>query len=425
MRVIVIGGGVIGVTTAYQLARDGHEVVVVERNERLAQEASSTNAGLIAPSHSFAWASPAAPMLLLRSLRGEATAIRVKPRLDLGLVTWGVRFLRECTAARARRNTLVKLRLCQYSQQQLESVAEHEGIDYQQSDRGALYLYRTKDALRAGAEKMRLLQDHGQDIAVLDPAEAIALDRGLEPMRNRIAGAIYGRTDASGNSELFTQRLADRCVAMGVTFHVGTNVTRLHARGERVISIGTGTGRMEADAFVLAAGIRSPSLARTVGQALPIYPAKGYSLTAAIKNPAAAPTIGGVDEATLVAWSRMGRELRMSSTAEFAGDDPRWTRRDFTNILKTAGELFPEAADWDGARLRSCMRPMTPDGPPIIGVARHTNLFYNAGHGHMGWTMACGSARILADLIAGQTPQISTIGLEAARYRQLSPRLPH
>jgi D-amino-acid dehydrogenase len=417
MRTIVLGGGVIGVTTAYYLARDGHEVVVVEQEHKLGSLATGGNAGLIAPGHSFAWASPAAPRMLLDSLRGKATAIRLAPRFDARLIPWGVQFLRECTQRRAAANTLIKLELCKYSQACLDELATAENISYEQVRLGAVYLHRTPEALAAGVKKLDLLRRHGVPMKVLDPAQLAELDPAFAAAGQMFAGGIHVTSDASGNAELFTSELADRAKALGVRFEPGVTARRLVADGDRVAAVVTSKGEMRADSYVLALGIHSPFLSRTVGQRLPVYPAKGYSLTADVVNPGAAPTVGGVDEATLVAWSRQGDRLRISSTAEFAGYSRDWKYSDFATILATAREIFRDAADWDRARMRSCLRPMTPDGPPIIGRGRHRNLFYNTGHGHMGWTMACGSSRILADLMAGRTPALPLRGMEVRSHR--------
>jgi len=407
MRTVVIGGGVIGVTTAYYLASRGHDVTVVEQRSELGRDATGGNAGLIAPSHSFAWASPRAPGMLLRSLRGERTAIRVKPRLDPRFVNWGVQFLRECTPHRARVNTLAKLALCQYSQRELYRLVDEEGIEYDEHRLGALYLYRDDRQLELGMERMRLLAEHGQHIEALTAAQVARLDPAFTGAVGVIKGAIHGKGDGTGNSEKFTVNLAKICEKLGVEFHTGVVATELIEHHGRITGLRTDHELYRADNYVLALGVGSPFLSRTVGQNLPVYPAKGYSLTVDITDDKAAPTYGGVDEATLVAWSRFGSALRVSSTAEFDGYSRQFTPEDFANILAVSDELFPGAADWDRATLRSCMRPMTPDGPPIIGRGRrHENLYYNTGHGHMGWTMACGSSRALADLVLGRRPAI-------------------
>jgi D-amino-acid dehydrogenase len=416
MKTLVLGGGVVGVTTAYFLARAGHKVTLVEERDALGLEATAANAGIIAPGHAFAWAGPHAPAMLLRSLRGAETAIRVRPRFDLDLCDWGLRFLRECTSHRAHRNTLVKLRLCQYSQKAMTELVQREGIEYQAIARGALYLHRDPRELEAGIKRMALLAEHGQRQEVLDAAGVARLEPAFAPVQHKIAGAVRDLGDSSGDSRVFAERLAGVCQdRLGVEVILGTRVNALRADGERIDSVVTSRGLLTADQYVLALGVASPIVARTAGVRLPIYPAKGYSSTFPLKAGGLAPTTPGVDEQWLVGWSRLGDRLRLTSTAEFAGYDWSWTPRDFGNVLRFARDVFPDAADYDQGQYRACLRPMTPDGPPILGLGRHRNLFFNCGHGHLGWTMACGSARIVADLMSGRMPEIDLAGLTPRR----------
>jgi D-amino-acid dehydrogenase len=416
VKTLVLGGGVVGVTTAYYLAKAGHEVTVVEEKDALGLEATAANAGIIAPGHSFAWASPRAPRMLWQSLRGAETAIRVRLAPDLGLYTWGLRFLRECTAERARRNTLVKLRLCQYSQSVMNALVRAERLEYHAVTKGALYLYRDPAELEAGTKKMALLAEHGQKQEVLDAREVAKLDPVFEPVTSKIAGAIRDLGDSSGDGHVFVENLARVCRdTLGVVVKLGVRVTGLAADGGRIDAAITSQGMLTADNYVLALGVGSPIVARTAGVRLPIYPAKGYSSTFPLKPGGLAPTVPGVDEKWLVGWSRLGDRLRLTSTAEFAGYDWGWKPRDFNNILRLARDLFPDAADYDRGQYRACLRPMTPDGPPILGLGRHRNLFLNCGHGHMGWTMACGTARIVADLMTGRMPDIDLEGLTVRR----------
>ena len=416
MKTLILGGGVVGVTTAYFLAKAGHEVTLVEEKEGVGLEATAGNAGIIAPGHSFAWASPRAPRMLWQSLRGGETAIRVRLNADPQLYAWGLRFLRECTTARARRNTLVKLRLCQYSQRVLNEVVRAEGIEYQAIHRGAIYLHRDPAELEAGIKKMALLAEHGQKQEILDAAALARLDPVFEPVRTKIAGAIRDLGDSSGDSRVFSEELARICREKhGATLRLGTRVIALRAAGDRIDGVVTSDGVLTADNYVLALGVGAPVIARTAGVRLPIYPAKGYSSTFPLKPGGLAPAISGVDEQWLVGWSRLGDRLRLTSTAEFAGYDWGWTPRDFNNILRLARDLFPDAADYDRGQYRACLRPMTPDGPPILGLGRHRNLFLNCGHGHMGWTMACGTARIVADLMTERMPELDLEGLTVRR----------
>jgi D-amino-acid dehydrogenase len=416
MKTLVLGGGVVGVTTAYFLAKAGHEVTLIEEKPSLGLEATGGNAGIIAPGHSFAWASPRAPRMLWQSLRGAETAIRVRLTADPQLYAWGLRFLRECTSERARRNTLIKLRLCQYSQAVMKELVHAEGIEYQAIAKGALYLHRDPAELEAGVKKMALLAEHGQKQEILDASAVARLEPAFEPVKAKIAGAIRDLGDSSGDSRVFSEELAR--VARdkyGLSVRLGTRVSALRADGDRIEGVATSDGVLGADTYVLALGVGAPSVARTAGIRLPIYPAKGYSSTFPLKPGGLAPTISGVDEQWLVGWSRLGDRLRLTSTAEFAGYDWGWTPRDFNNILRLARDLFPDAADYDRGEYRACLRPMTPDGPPILGLGRHRNLFLNCGHGHMGWTMACGTARIVTDLMTGRMPDLDLEGLTVRR----------
>ncbi len=416
MRTLVLGGGVVGVTTAYFLAKAGHEVTVVEEKDGVGLEASAGNAGIIAPGHSFAWASPRAPRMLWQSLRGGETAIRLRLGSDPRLYAWGLRFLRECTPERARHNTLIKLRLCQYSQRVMNDLVRAEGIEYHAVTRGALYLHRDPAELEAGIKKMALLAEHGQKQEILDSNDLAKLDPVFEPVKGKIAGAIRDLGDSSGDSRLFVENLARRCQdTLGVTVKLGTRVTALRSESDWIDGAVTNQGMLTADNYVLALGVGSPGVARTARVSLPIYPAKGYSSTFPLRSGGLSPTVPGVDEQWLVGWSRLGDRLRLTSTAEFAGYDWGWTPRDFNNILRLARDLFPDAADYDHGQYRACLRPMTPDGPPILGLARHRNLFLNCGHGHMGWTMACGTARIVADLMTSRMPELDLAGLTLRR----------
>src|SRR5690349_12169965 len=412
MKVAVIGAGVVGVTTAYYLAKSGDEVTVVEKEGEAATLASGGNAGLIAPGHSFAWASPSAPAELLRSLTVEDTALRVNPIKAPGMAVWGLKFLRECNAERATKNTLVKLRLAQYSQRMLDEIAAVEHIAYDDIHEGLLYLYRDPKRFEAGVKKMKLVQDHGQKQDVLDADGVAEAEPFLAPVKDKIAGAIYGVTDSSGDSVKFTRAVQAVCERMGSRFVFGRGVTKLSSTGGRVASaVMDGGDSVTADVFVLSAGVHSPRIARSAGVKLPIAPAKGYSATFPIKGNGAQLRVGAVDEELLVAWCRIGDRLRVTSSAEFTGYETTYTEHDLRLIRKLTADLLPNAAEYDKGIYRACNRPMTPDGPPILGQAGPANLYINSGHGHMGFTMACGSSRIVADLIDGRKTEIPVEGL--------------
>ena len=411
MRIVVLGGGVVGVTTAYQLQSDGHEVVLIERQAQVAAETSWGNAGMIAPGHSFVWSSPRAPMILLKSLLMKDQALRFKFSADPRLYTWSWLFLMECTAAKARRNTLLKHRLAAYSQTVLREVIADEDIDYDRNDRGIVYFHRSQQALDKGVEHMKLLESDGQEIKVLDRHGVVALDPSLASAREKIAGGIYCPTDETGDPAKFTRALAAKVVARGGAIHTGTTITGIETSGDGVAQVLTDKGPFKGDAYVLALGSHSPKLAGRIGINLPIYPIKGYSLTIPVGNRPAPPTIASVDEHNLVAISRFGDRIRVTATAEFAGYDTSHKPADFAFMKGVTQELYPEGADYDRAEMWAGLRPMTPNNLPAFGRRRLPNLYLNTGHGHIGWTMSHGSARITADLIAGKTPAISMDGL--------------
>ena len=412
MKILVLGGGVIGVTAAYYLSRDGHEVTVIDRNAQAASESSHANAGLLTPGDAYAWASPEALKVFIQSLFRRDTGIRVRPTVDPAFWRWSLAFLRQCTRAKTRVNTLRKLRLLFYSRDCINALAEDTGIDYDAEKRGVLYFYRSRASLEHGVRHMRLLAEHGLDMRVVDRDGVVGIDPGLAAAKDRIAGAIHSPMDQTGDCCKFTRSLAAwSSEHSGVGFAYETKITAMEASGGRIRRVITDRGAFEADAFVLAMGSDSPFVARQVGVHLPIYPVKGYSITVPVRDGGAAPQLGGVDEDKLVAYSRLGNRLRLAATAEFCGHDRSHRPRDFEMLFKTAKELFPGAADYDRAEYWAGLRPMTPSSVPILGRARFDNLFLDVGHGHVGWSMACGSGKLVSDLVAARAPEIDTDGL--------------
>jgi D-amino-acid dehydrogenase len=414
MRIVILGGGVVGVTTAYQLQKDGHEVVLLERHDIVAAGTSWGNAGMIAPGHSFVWSSPKAPMTLLKSLVLKDQALRFKLSADPRLYSWSWQFLKECTAVKARRNTLLKHRLAAYSQAVLQQVVAEEELDYDRNTKGILYFHRSQQALDAGIANMRLLESDGQVISVLDRAGVVALDPSLAAAAEGIAGGIHCPTDETGDPAKFTRALADKVAARGGEIRTGTTIAGLDVSGDGIVQVRTDHGAVRGDAYVLALGSHSPILSRQIGLSLPIYPIKGYSLTIPIGNRPLPPSLASVDEHNLVAISRFGDRIRVTATAEFAGYNIGHAPADFAFMKRVTQELYPDGADYDRAEMWAGLRPMTPTNLPFLGRHRFSNLYLNTGHGHIGWTMSHGSARITADLIAGRHAGIPMDGLMAA-----------
>lgn len=401
-----MGGGVVGVTAAWELLKDGHEVVLVEQREAVAEETSWGNAGMVAPGHSFAWSSPHAPMIMLRSLVMKNQSIRFKPRLSAEMWLWSLKFLLQCTAARSAFNTERKYRLAAYSQSILHETLRELSIDFDNVDRGILYLYRSQARMESGIAHMQILGRLGQKLDILDRAGVLALDPALSSMGEKIAGGIYCPSDETGDCNRFTTALAAHCAARGAEIHTGERIEAIEAEGDRITGIRTTRGKLSGDAYVLALGNGSAALARQVGVSLPIYPVKGYSLTLPVGRHRSPPSIGMVDEENLVAVSPFGDRVRVTATAEIAGYSTAHRPEDFRFMADVVRELYPDGADHDRARMWAGLRPMTPTNLPVIGRLRHANLYYDTGHGHIGWTMSHGSARILADTIAGRAPAL-------------------
>ena len=411
MRVVVLGAGVVGVCTAHELLRDGHQVTVIERLAEPAAETSFANAGLVAPGHAYAWASPRAPKILLKSLFDDRQALRFRPSLDPALWAWSWRFLQNCTSEKAKRNTARKARLCRYSQARLHVIADETKVRFHRAAGGLLYLYRDEATFARGRAAMSILTDAGIELRVLDGGQAAAIDPSLAAFRPRIAGAIYAPTDESGDARVFTLALAKEDSSRGVVYRFGEEVSGFDTEATRVRAVITSKGRIEADAIVMCLGVFAPKLGSKLGASLAVYPIKGYSLTFPVGAGHEPPHVGGVDEDRLIAYACFGDRMRITATAEFAGFDKSHKPSDFTHMLSSIRELFPRGADYEHPVYWAGLRPMTPEGTPIFGRGRHDNLLFNVGHGHMGWTMAAGSARITADLLLGRPPEIPLDGM--------------
>ena len=414
MKILVLGGGVIGVTSAYFLARDGHEVTVIDRQSQAAAETSYANAGLLAPGHAYAWASPKAPATMIKSLFNDDQALRLKLSADPRLWRWVWLFLKQCTLERARRNTIRKLGLCVYSMEALREVVNDSCVEYDGLDGGNLYFYRTPESFEKGVEHTGILREQGLEMQVLERDRVAEVEPALAPHKNSIAGAVFTPGDASGDACMFTRALAGFCAEkLSVTLKFDTSIQGIDTAGDRIEAVVTDAGRLEADRYVMALGCDSAIAGRKIGLRLPIYPVKGYSVTVPMGASNAAPTMGGVDDDNLIAYCPMGKRLRLTSTAEFSGYDRSHRPRDFRAMLRLGRELFPNVADYDRPDYWAGLRPMTPEGTPFLGPARYRNLYLNTGHGHIGWTMSCGSAKVTADLIAGREPGVD---LEGMRY---------
>ncbi|MBX3583499.1 MAG: D-amino acid dehydrogenase [Rhizobiaceae bacterium] len=412
MKIAVLGAGVVGIAAAWWLARDGHEVTVLERHPGPAQGTSYANAGLVSPGDATAWASPDALKTFFKGLYRRDLGIRVRLQADPYFYAWTLRFLRECTTEKMRANTLVKLRMALHSRTCINLMEEETGVAYDQRKRGIVYFFRSQHSLDTGTTNYRFLGENGLPIEIVDRKRLVELEPGLAGAAEKIAGAVYSPIDQTGDSRLFATRLVALAKErFAVDFRFDTVIEGFDVERGRVTAVRTSNGPVAADAFVLSLGPESGLLARAYGIDLPVYPVKGYALTVPLDDPAKGPTMGGADEDRLIGYSRLGDRLRLTSTAEFTGFDRSHRPENFRTMLATGHDLFPGAFDERRAEMWAGLRPMMPNSVPVFGKARFENLYLNTGHGHLGWTMAAGSGQFISDLVAGRKPAVDPTGL--------------
>jgi D-amino-acid dehydrogenase len=416
-----MGAGVVGVATAWYLAKAGHDVAVVDRQPGAGRETSFANGGQVSPCHAEPWANPSTPLKALRWMgREDAPLVLRWRRWDPALWAWSARFLLNCTAARTRLNTERILRVAVYSRACLQALRRETGIEYDQKALGILHVYRDAREFGHAQKASELMARLGLPRVVKTADEAVAIEPALSAVRSQLAGAIYTPDDESGDAHIFTRSLAALCARAGVKFHYGTSIIGLEWDAGRLTSIATTGGRLRADAFVLALGSWSPILARQVGLQLPVYPGKGYSATLPVTDESRAPNVSITDDEHKMVYSRLGGRLRCAGTAELAGWNPDMTPARARALVAHAEGLFPGAGDFAAAELWAGLRPVTPDSVPLLGATPVDNLYLNTGHGTLGWTMSCGSGRVLADIISGRPPDIDMSGLGLERFCGLS-----
>jgi D-amino-acid dehydrogenase len=405
MKVIVLGAGVIGVTTAWFLAKSGHDVSVVDRQPAPGMETSFANGGQISVSHAEPWANPSAPLKVLKWLAQEDAPLLFRLRPDLRQWLWGLSFLRECTPARTRHNIRQIVTLGLYSRATLQALRAETGIEYDHLARGILHFYTSRKELDAALEPARVMREHGCDIELVSAAQCVEIEPALASAWHLLVGGSMTTTDESGDAHKFTQRLASLCASRGVRF-IQRNILGLLKAGERIDGVHVEGEMLKGDAYVVCLGAYSPLLTRPLGIELNIYPAKGYSATVPVKDAAQAYSVSLTDDEYKLVFSRLGDRLRIAGTAELNGYDTGLNQARCRALLRRTEQLFPGAGDMAQAEFWAGLRPATPSNVPYIGAARYPNLFLNTGHGTLGWTHSCGSARALADIISGREPEI-------------------
>ena len=423
-RVLVMGGGVIGVTCAWYLARAGFEVSVVEREPGPALAASHANAGQISPGYASPWAAPGVPLKAIRWLFQKHAPLAIRLTSDPRQYLWLARMLRNCTAARYAVNKERMVRLAEYSRDCLDELRVQTGLEYEGRRLGTTQLFRTSAQLDAAARDIAVLRRAGVPYELLDRAGIARVEPALAAAGDLLVGALRLPDDQTGDCRLFTERLAALAAGLGVEFRYGATVEAIDADGARVTGVRI-DGRLEtADRYVMALGCWSPALLRPLGIDLPVYPLKGYSLTIPIVDAAMAPTSTVLDETYKIAITRFDTRIRVGGMAEVAGYDLRLDPRRRATLEKVVAELFPHGGDMARADFWAGLRPSTPDSTPVVGATALRNLYLNTGHGTLGWTMACGSGRYLADVIARQPTGISRQGLDISRYRRRNAATP-
>jgi D-amino-acid dehydrogenase len=412
-QVAVIGGGVVGVCTAYFLAEAGHDVVVIERHHNVAQEASFSNAGIVAPGYAAPWAAPGMPRKILSTLFKSEAAVTLRLSGERALWRWARRWLNECELERYRINKNRMQRVALYSRDILRLLREHYQIEYEQTQ-GMLQLFRTEQDLKLAEPAIAVLAENGVPHQMLDNEGARAIEPALAE-HAQFAGALHLPQDEAGNCPLFAKRLKHIANAIGVQFHFTTTVKAIEPES-RGVALHIDDRKFSADAVVVAAGVDSPALLKPLGIRVPLYPVKGYAATASIKDFDCAPLATVLDEAYKVAITRSGDRVRIAGTAELGSRTSELRDRALRTLVKVGSDWFPHAANYAGANFWSGTRPMLPDGPPLLGATPVRNVYVNIGHGSSGWAMAAGSGKILADIISDQMPDIDMDGLTMTRY---------
>lgn len=407
MRILVLGAGLIGVASAWYLAEDGHEVTVLDREPEAARETSFANGGQISTSHAEPWANPATPWKALKWLGREDSPLLWRLRADPAQWAWGMRFLMQCTRERARRNTIAILRLALFSRALLKDLRPALGLEYDALARGILHFYTDPEEFEHAIPQAALMREFGCERVVQDAEQCLAIEPTLAASTLPIVGGTYTADDESGDARKFTLALARRCAVRGVAFRYGAAVDKILVEGGAFRAVGLASGeRLAADACVVALGSYSPLLLRPLGIPAPVYPAKGYSATIPVDADSMAPTVSLTDDGHKIVFSRLGNRLRVAGTAEFTGYDTEVNAARCRSIVERAFAIFPRAGRREGIETWAGLRPATPGNVPLIGESRCRNLFANTGHGTLGWTMACGSGKLLADLVAERKPNV-------------------
>jgi D-amino-acid dehydrogenase len=408
---MILGAGVVGVASAWYLAKAGHEVTVVDRQSAAGLETSFANGGQISVSHAEPWSNPHAPLRALSWMGREDAPLLFRMRWDPPLFDWSVRFLRECTPGRTRDNIRDIVSLALYSRNRLKALRDETSIAYDHLERGILHVYTDAKEFSAAVEASKVLREFGCDRRTVDADECVAIEPALQAARPLLVGGDYTSADESGDAQRFTRSLAELCAGQGVVFRYDTTIEKLATVGGSIsgVLVGAPAGRelLTADAYVVALGSYSPLLLRPMGIRLPVYPAKGYSATVPLTESSVAPSVAMTDDGHKLVFSRLGQRLRIAGTAEFNGYNKDLNKIRCQALMQRTQQLFPELRPAGEPEFWCGLRPSTPSNVPFVGRFKLPNLYLNTGHGTLGWTMACGSGTVLSDIISGREPEIA------------------
>ncbi len=415
MNIIILGGGVIGTTTAYYLAKAGASVTLIDRQPDVGMETSFANAGQISPGYSTPWAAPKIPQKAIKWLMQKHAPLAISPDGTGFQLSWIWQMLQNCNASRYQINKERMMRVSEYSRDCIRAMRDEIGISYEHRTGGVLQLFRTPAQIQAMKLDTQVLSECGVPYEVLDKDALLSAEPALIHATAPLLGGLRLPNDETGDCHLFTKRLAKHCQSLGVQFAMNQTVDRLMFEGNRIVGVQAGTKTYQADAFVMAMGSYSRTMLVPLGLKLPVYPVKGYSLTIPIVDESKAPVSTVLDETYKIAITRFDSRIRVGGMAELSGFDTSLKPARRETLEMVTRELF-DGGDLSRAEFWTGLRPMTPDGTPIIGKTQFDNLFINTGHGTLGWTMACGSGKLLCDIITGRHTDISLEGLDLNRY---------
>lgn len=415
MQVVILGSGVVGVASAWYLVKAGHDVTVIDRQPGVAMETSAGNAGQISPGYAAPWAAPGVPLKAIKWMFQRHAPLAIRPDGSRFQLQWMWKMLRNCDMQHYQQNKSRMVRISEYSRDCLKALRAETGIAYEGRQGGTLQLFRTPQQFESATKDITVLQDAGVPYQLLEASHLADAEPALASVQHKLTGGLRLPNDETGDCQLFTQRLAEMAAAEGVNFRFNTSVDALLQEGNRIVGVKCGTETVTADAFVVATGSYSTGLLQDIIN-IPVYPLKGYSLTIPVKNSVFAPVSTVLDETYKVAITRFDDRIRVGGMAEIVGYDTSLRQARWETLKMVVSDLFPQGGDIEQASFWTGLRPMTPDGTPIVGRTPLKNLYLNTGHGTLGWTMACGAGQLISDIISGCTPAIDADDLSVMRY---------